>query len=89
MICSLGSNWLYGIICSDNGLAPIRQQAIIWTNDGLFYWRIYATFDLNELISTSKGVSGPQYDVPVDFVYCISLDNFIWDDYFLKIVFYI
>ena len=22
--------------CSDNGLAPSRRQAIIWTNDGLF-----------------------------------------------------
>ena len=24
-----------------NGLAPNRQQAIIWTNDGLCYWHIY------------------------------------------------
>ena len=23
-------------IGSENGLAPVRQQAIIWTNDGLF-----------------------------------------------------
>ena len=28
------------IIGSDNGLAPNRRQAIIWTNDGLVYWRI-------------------------------------------------
>ena len=34
-MCSLGSNWQYIIIGSDNGLAPNRQQAIIWTNDGL------------------------------------------------------
>ena len=26
----------------DNGLAPNRRQAIIWTNAGLIYWRIYA-----------------------------------------------
>ena len=27
----------YRSIESDNGLAPDRQQAIIWTNDGLVY----------------------------------------------------
>ena len=31
---------------SDNGLAPVRQQAIIWTNDGLVYGRIYAPMNL-------------------------------------------
>ena len=25
---------------SDNGLAPNRHQAIIWTNGGIIYWRI-------------------------------------------------
>ena len=48
-ICSLGSNWQYGSIGSDNGLAPNRRQAIIWTNDGPGYWRLYASLDLNEL----------------------------------------
>ena len=28
---------------------PIRRQAIIWTNDGLDWWRIYASLHLNEL----------------------------------------
>ena len=28
---------------------PARRQAIIGTNDDLFYWRIYASFGLNEL----------------------------------------
>ena len=32
----------YARIGSDNGLAPNRRQAIIWINDGLNYWRIYA-----------------------------------------------
>ena len=32
----------------DSGLAPKRWQAIIWTNYGLFYWRIYASLGLNE-----------------------------------------
>ena len=33
-------------IGSDNGLAPIRRQAIIWTNDGYFtdvYMRLSAS----------------------------------------------
>ena len=36
-------------IGSDNGLAPNRRQAIIWTNGDLDYWRIYASLGLNEL----------------------------------------
>ena len=30
------SNWQYSIIVSDNGLAPARRQAIIWTNGDYF-----------------------------------------------------
>ena len=33
----------------DNGLTRNRWQAIIWTNGGLVYWRIYASLGLNEL----------------------------------------
>ena len=33
-VCSQGSNQQYASIGSDNGLAPSRRQAIIWTNDG-------------------------------------------------------
>ena len=40
-LCSLGSNWQYGIIGSDSGLAPNRCQAIMWTNEALGYWCIY------------------------------------------------
>ena len=38
-----GSNYHYIIIGSDDGLAPIRRQAIIWTNGDLIYWRTYAS----------------------------------------------
>ena len=48
-ICSLGSNWHYGSNGSDNGLAPNRRQAIIWTSNGLGYWRIYVSLGLNDL----------------------------------------
>ena len=33
-VCSWGSTEQYSSIGSDNGLAPARRQAIIWTNDG-------------------------------------------------------
>ena len=38
----------YSSIGSDNGFAPFMRQAIIWINDGLDYWRIYASPGLNE-----------------------------------------
>ena len=34
---------------SDNALASNMRQPSIWTNDGLVYWRIYASLDLNQL----------------------------------------
>ena len=34
---------------SDNGLAPKRRQAIIWTNADLIHWRIYAALVWDEL----------------------------------------
>ena len=48
-ICSLGSNWQYVGIGSDNGLAPSRRQAIIWTNVDPVH-RIYAAIGGEELI---------------------------------------
>ena len=49
--CSFGSNWQYGNIVSDDGLTPNSRQAIliIWTNVGMFYWRMYAALGLNGL----------------------------------------
>ena len=43
---NLGSNWQYGNIDSDNGLAQNRWQASIWTNIGTLYWRKYASLGL-------------------------------------------
>ena len=37
-------------ICSGNGLAPNRQQAITWSNDDPVYRRIYAALAGDELI---------------------------------------
>ena len=48
-ICSQGPNKQWDSIGSDNGLALNRWQAIIWTNDGLIWWPIYALFGLDEL----------------------------------------
>ena len=41
----------YSSIGSVNGVAPKRRQAIIWTNDVLGCWHIYAPLGLNELSS--------------------------------------
>ena len=49
------SNEQYPNTGSDNGLAPARWQAIIWTNDGLVYWCIYASLNLNVLRPEQKG----------------------------------
>ena len=35
----------------DNKSAHVPRQVIIWTNDGLVYWRIYASLGLNEIIT--------------------------------------
>ena len=45
----------YVSIGLDNGLVSNRGQAIIWTNDGLLYWRTYVSLDLNGLISWAGG----------------------------------
>ena len=39
---------------SDNGLSPNRRQAIIWTNDGIIYLRIYASLAISELICNNN-----------------------------------
>ena len=39
-VFSSGSNWHLPSIGVNNGLAPNRQQAIIWTNDDQIHWRI-------------------------------------------------
>ena len=46
------SQWFscqYSSIGSSNGSVPNMRQAIIWTNDGLVYWRIYAAPVQDEL----------------------------------------
>ena len=48
-ICSLGSSWQYVSIGLDNGLAPCRRQAIIWTSADPYHRRIYAALGGDEL----------------------------------------
>ena len=54
---------------------PPTRQAIIWTNDGLLYWRIFASLGLKELTVVSKEVrySDSDWDVILIVVY---YDNF-------------
>ena len=41
---------------SDNILASTRRQTIIWTNDGIVYWRIYALLDPNEVTEPDEHI---------------------------------
>ena len=55
-VCSWGSSQQYSSIGSDNGLAPARRQAIIWTNDDQAYWRIYGSLALNDLTTDAVSI---------------------------------
>ena len=45
---AVGSNRQYATIGLDKGLTPNWWHHCIWINDGLVYWRIYASLGLNE-----------------------------------------
>ena len=45
---------IYYSIGSGNGLALTRRKAIIWTNDGLVCWRIYASLDLRGYLNIKQ-----------------------------------
>ena len=53
-MCSLGSNWQYISISSDNSLAPSGRQAIIWSNADPVHRRIYVALGGDELILLKK-----------------------------------
>ena len=49
-LCSFGFSSQYVSICSNYGLVPNRQQAIIWSNDDPVYWCMYTCItSINEL----------------------------------------
>ena len=56
-ICSWRSSWQQSSTGSDNGLAPNRWQAIIWTNADLIHWCIYVALGGEELIDDGVGSS--------------------------------
>ena len=49
-----------------NGLAPIRQHTIIWINDGLLWWCIYASLSISELNIRKAVLSSLR-----EFLYCL------------------
>ena len=48
-------HWTSRIQLYQHGLAPVRRQATVQTNDDLNYWRIYESLDRNELTFSSTG----------------------------------
>ena len=68
-VCSHVSNYQKSVINSDDGLAPNKQQAIIWTNDSrLVYWHIYVSVELSELILYMYGQHWNNSNVPCDHI---------------------
>ena len=75
-LCSQGSYWLWSSIGLDIGLQN-RRQAIIWTNGGLIYWRVYGWIDPNEpnvrisihLCGTNNGISNDHRNSALIYVY--------------------
>ena len=61
---------------SHNGLAPNICQAIIWTNNCLVYWHIYASLEWNQLRQavTDRHV----FIIHVDLVTCLILKFLKW-----------
>ena len=49
--------WQWPSTDLDDGLAPSRRQAIIWTNAGLIQWRIYVALGGYELNIVTKTIS--------------------------------
>ena len=46
-------------IVSNNGLAPNRRQAVIWTNGSSFYWHVNASRGLNDDVGYSIHIIVP------------------------------
>ena len=73
-ICSLGSIRQCGSIGLGNGLAQNRRHAIIWSNVGMLYWRIFASLGLSELRQPQFYSIQIHYNPTEDRV----LDNFVF-----------
>ena len=54
----------------------LKRQAIIWTNDSIFYWRIYASLDLNKL----------NFDYSLGLILLVTKNVVEWADSDIKIM---
>ena len=64
-IYSQGSNWQYISIGWDNGLAPNRRQAIIWTNGGMY---------------ASLGISKLSHTVSIHYMHLLDMYNILYNN---------
>ena len=66
---------------SDFGLSLNRRQAIIWTNEGIVYWRIYASLALTEYSCQSTLLNMVEHYKKLsekrEYVACLSTDRFV------------
>ena len=70
-MCAQVSNLQQIYIGSDNGLAPNRWQAIIWTDDSLIHGCIYVSFNIKELNKSVLCQWTSSYLIQA----CMSFDN--------------
>ena len=80
-ICSQESNWWYDSIGSGNGLAPNRQQAIIWINADPIHWRIYAALGGDELTHPRHGQTWPQFCRQYFKMYFLEINILYFDSF--------
>ena len=73
--CSQGSNWQYLSLRLDNGLAPNRRQAIIWTNTDPIHCHIYAALGGDELIELTDAI---RYVYDFLFTFYLFVDTQRW-----------
>ena len=66
-ICPQGPSKLYDSICLNNVLASNRRQIIIWINDCLVFWRIYASLGVDELTWMTQRLQNHKH-VPLMYV---------------------
>ena len=67
------------IIGSVNGLAPVRCQAITWTNDYRAHCKIYASPSLNELrvYFITQDLAFPNLSLNTNLCLCLSVNEYI------------
>ena len=77
---SQGSDLHQVSFVSDNGLVSNRQQAIIWTNNELFYWCIFVPRWVNILSICNTNANWLPYAYVINILSCMNHTKNVWFD---------